>query len=112
MNDLHSSSTVLAALHAVTKIYGGQPVLDGGSLELRAAPRVARIGRYGAGESTVLRLLAGGEEADGGEVCRGEDSEIGVRDQELELASDLGVLELSEQAFPGLDRLEAELNRL
>lgn len=112
MNDLHSSSTVLAALHAVTKFYGGQTVLDGVSLELRAASRMALIGRNGAGKSTVLRLLAGREEADGGEVYRREDIEIGVLDQELELASDLSVLELSEQAFSGLDRLEAELNRL
>src|SRR5690625_4730521 len=112
MNDLHSSSTVLAALHAVTKFYGGQTVLDGVSLELRAASRMALIGRNGAGKSTVLRLLAGREEADGGEVFRREDIEIGVLDQELELASDLSVLELSEQAFSGLDRLEAELNRL
>src|SRR5690625_7385607 len=94
MNDLHSSSTVLAALHAVTKFYGGQTVLDGVSLELRAASRMALIGRNGAGKSTVLRLLAGREEADGGEVFRREDIEIGVLDQELELASDLSVLEL------------------
>ncbi len=112
MNDLHSSSTVLAALHAAEKFYGGQTVLDGVSLELRAASRMALIGRNGAGKSTILRLLAGTEEPDGGEVYRRADIEIGVLDQELALSDDVTVNELSDQAFTGLEELEARLNRL
>src|SRR5690625_4256296 len=112
MNDLHSSSTVLAALHAADKFYGGQTVLDGVSLELRAASRMALIGRNGAGKSTILRLLAGSEEPDGGAVYRREDIEIGVLDQELQLSGDVTVSELSDQAFSGLERLERQLKQL
>lgn len=112
MNDLHSSSTVLAALNKTGKFYGGQTVLADVSLELRAASRMALIGRNGAGKSTILRLLAGSEEPDGGTVYRRDDIEVGVLDQELQLSPDVTVNELSDQAFSGLEQLEQQLSRL
>lgn len=110
--DTHSANTVLAALHAVDKFYGGQTVLEGATLELRAASRFALIGRNGAGKSTVLRLLAGAEEADGGTVYRRADIEVGVLDQELQLHGTETVSALSDRAFAHLERMERQLAEL
>lgn len=110
--DTHSANTVLAALHAVDKFYGGQTVLEGATLELRAASRFALIGRNGAGKSTVLRLLAGAEEADGGTVYRRADIEVGVLDQELQLHGTETVSALSDRAFAHLERMERQLSEL
>ncbi len=46
-------------LRAVSKAYGGPPVLEGISLTLETGESVAILGRSGSGKSTLLRLLAG-----------------------------------------------------
>jgi ATP-binding cassette subfamily F protein 3 len=105
-------STILAALYNAGKFYGGQTILDGATLELRPASRVALIGRNGAGKSTILRLLSGSEEADGGRVYRRPHTEIGMLDQELQLNPGTTIFELSDQAFAHLDLMEAQLQEL
>jgi ATP-binding cassette subfamily F protein 3 len=105
-------STILAALYSAEKFYGGQTILNGATLELRPASRVALIGRNGAGKSTILRLLSGSEECDGGRIHRRPHVEIGVLDQELRLEANTTILELSDQAFAHLDVMENRLQQL
>lgn len=47
-------------------------VLDGLNLEVRQGESVGLLGRSGSGKSTLLNLLAGIDEADGGEVSIGD----------------------------------------
>ncbi len=103
---------VLAALQGVEKFYGEQVVLGGVTLELRSASRVALIGRNGAGKSTVLRLLLGREEPDGGAVFRREGVTVSMLEQDPSVPAGMSVLELSERAFVELDALEAGLGLL
>jgi len=53
----------------VRKAYDGAPVIDGLSLTAVAGERLAIIGDNGTGKSTLLRLLAGVTEPDGGTVA-------------------------------------------
>ncbi len=110
--DNHTSTTVLAALYRAEKYYGEQTVIEAATLELRAASRIALIGRNGAGKSTILRLLAGSEEPDGGEVFRRPHIEVGVLDQELDVQQGTTLRELSELAFRHLDLMEEQLQKL
>jgi ATP-binding cassette subfamily F protein 3 len=103
---------ILAALQAVDKFYGGQTVLEGVTLELRPGARTALIGRNGSGKSTILRLLAGKESPDGGQVFVRDGVELGMLEQDLAAAPGTTVVDLCEAAFARLDALEAELNRL
>jgi len=50
--------------------FGGQPVLDGVELHIERNDRVCLLGANGAGKSSLLRVLAGEQELDGGEVAR------------------------------------------
>ena len=60
----------LIGLRSVEKFYGGRAVLRGLELKVNAGARIGLVGDNGAGKSTVLRILAGTEEVDGGEVVR------------------------------------------
>jgi len=58
----------LVNLHAVDKGYGTRSVLRDVTLGLAEGERVGIVGRNGEGKSTLLRLLAGVEDADAGTV--------------------------------------------
>jgi ATPase subunit of ABC transporter with duplicated ATPase domains len=55
----------------VSKSYAATHVLDGVSLVVSPGDRVGIVGPNGIGKSTLLRVLAGLEEPDGGRVLRG-----------------------------------------
>ncbi|HUG86233.1 MAG TPA: ATP-binding cassette domain-containing protein, partial [Euzebya sp.] len=62
-----SSSFVTAS---VTMSFDGPPVLDGLTLRVPPASRIALVGENGSGKTTLLRLLAGSLEPDRGTVSR------------------------------------------
>ena len=56
------------ALHGVVKTYGQTRALDGAGLELRGGEIHALMGENGAGKSTLIRILAGLEMPDAGQI--------------------------------------------
>jgi len=60
-------------LDSVTKRYGDETVVESLDLEVRGGELVTLLGPSGCGKTTTLRLIAGLEEPDGGEIrLRGE----------------------------------------
>ena len=60
----------LIGLSSVEKSYGGRAVLRGLGMKVNAGARIGLVGGNGSGKSTVLRILAGTEDVDAGEVIR------------------------------------------
>src|ERR1043165_2153561 len=60
----------LVNLKDAVKGYAARTVLSGVTLGVSAGDRVGIVGRNGDGKSTLLRLIAGLEEADAGAVTR------------------------------------------
>ena len=60
----------LVTLDNVSKHFGAQRVLDGVSFRVERRDHLALIGSNGAGKSTILRIMAGLEDADEGAVTR------------------------------------------
>ena len=58
-------------LNSISKRYGDNQVLNGLDLHIAAGQFVALVGRSGGGKSTLLRLLAGLEAPDNGELLAG-----------------------------------------
>ena len=60
--------------HDLVRTLGARRVLDGVSLTGAPGQRIGLIGENGVGKSTLLRLLAGADEPDGGAVVRPRDT--------------------------------------
>jgi ATP-binding cassette subfamily F protein 3 len=102
----------------LTKAYGAQDVFSSISLALPHRARVAIVGPNGVGKTTLLRLLAGLEKPDEGQIHRARDLRIGYLPQEATfshsqkqmLNTDLWSLCLG--AFDELRALEARVQQL
>jgi ATP-binding cassette subfamily F protein 3 len=103
---------MLAGLRSVDKFYGAQDVLSGVDFSVQPGDRVALVGRNGAGKSTVLRLLAGLEEANGGQILRTSGLSVRMLAQDPEFEPGGTVLSAVEAAFTELDALESEMRAL
>ena len=55
-------------VQAVTKSFGGVPVVDGVSFEIAKGEIVGLIGPNGAGKTTMFNLIAGSLRSDGGQI--------------------------------------------
>jgi thiamine transport system ATP-binding protein len=58
----------MLSLHDVRVVYGATPALDGVSLTVGAAERLAALGPSGSGKSTLLRAIAGLEPLTAGRI--------------------------------------------
>lgn len=89
----------------ITKAYREKPLLDGVSLYLNEGDKVGVIGVNGTGKSTLLKILAGWEEPDGGTITRGNGVHIGYLPQNPDFEEHTTVLE---QVFKGNHLAEQE----
>jgi len=71
MNTARLNQGTPLLLNGVTKRYGENTILNELELHIPAGQFVAVVGRSGGGKSTLLRLLAGLEAPDGGELLAG-----------------------------------------
>jgi len=71
----------LVNLERVSKAYGVRPLLDEVSLGVGEGQRVGVVGRNGDGKTTLLRILAGLEEPDGGRVSQSRSLRLGYLTQ-------------------------------
>ena len=73
----------LLSLHAVSLAFGGDPVLDGVSLNIAAGMRACVTGRNGEGKSTLLKVIAGRIEPDAGDIVRAPGLKVAYLEQEV-----------------------------
>jgi ABC transport system ATP-binding/permease protein len=77
----------LVSLERVDKAFGVRPLLSDVSLGVGAGERIGVVGRNGDGKTTLLRIIAGLEEPDGGRVARNRRLRLGFLAQHDELAA-------------------------
>src|SRR4026208_1230865 len=71
--------------------YGHQRLLESLTLSVAPGEKVGLVGRNGCGKTSLLRILAGHQNADSGEVTRKRGLRIGYLPQEFELDANLTV---------------------
>jgi ATP-binding cassette, subfamily F, member 3 len=93
----------------LTKSYGGLPVLAGTSFALEPGEKVGLVGRNGVGKTTVLRLLAGLDTADGGTFSVRSGAVVAYLPQEPDVDPTHTLWEEAAAAFSSLTALERHL---
>ncbi|HSY10454.1 MAG TPA: ABC-F family ATP-binding cassette domain-containing protein [Candidatus Dormibacteraeota bacterium] len=104
-------STIISASE-ITVRYGDRAVLDATTLGIQEGERLGLVGRNGAGKTTFLRILAGLQLPDNGEVLRQRDLVVSYLPQDFMLDATKSVEEnIRDGAKPVLD-LIAEFESL
>src|SRR3954449_1349899 len=101
----------LLAARGIAKSFGSRQILDGLDLDVEPGVRMGIIGPNGGGKSTLLRILAGEETADAGEITTRRGLVLAFLPQQLEGDGRDSMLTLR-AARPDLDELEGELARV
>ncbi len=96
-------------LDSIVKSYGSRKVLEGLSWAIPPHGRVGLVGPNGSGKTTVLKLIAGRVEPDGGRVEMPRDCTLGYLPQEGSTLAAGTVLEAVLAGFPEVAHLESEL---
>jgi len=102
----------LITAKGLTKYYGAHDVFWDISFQIGHRDKIALVGPNGEGKSTLLRIIAGLEEATSGQIYRKRGLCIGFLPQQSEVSSHRTLYQEIEQAFTHLQHMEAELRHL
>src|SRR6266850_2382007 len=87
------STPALLSANDLALAYGYQRLLESVTLSVAPGEKVGLVGRNGSGKTSLLRILAGHQSSDAGEVARRRGLRIGYLPQEFELDPSLTVRE-------------------
>src|SRR5215216_8096663 len=97
----------------IVKYHGGDlKILSGATLSVEVGEKIGLVGRNGVGKTTLLNVLSGNLEPDGGAVERVGGVKVGMTSQSLYVGTGRSVEEEMLSAFEGLIRREEDLKAL
>ena len=103
---------ILLSLQGVKKSFGTNEVLRDASLVLQDGQRMGLVGVNGCGKSTLMKIIAGLESADGGVITMQKGLKLGYLAQQGEVGEGRTVLEELESVFEPVVEMERQLRAL
>jgi ATP-binding cassette subfamily F protein 3 len=101
----------LLQARGIAKSFGSRSILRGVDLDVEAGVRLGMIGPNGGGKSTLMRILAGEEHPDAGELTARRGLVVAYLPQQIE-GDARDSLHTLRAARPDIDELEDELERV
>ena len=108
----HQTKMLLFSLRQIRKFFGADPVLDGVNLDVHKGERIGLIGPNGCGKSTMLKVIAGQLEADGGRIDRHRSASFGYLEQQPQFSDQRTLWEEAESALAPLKKLAQDAEDL
>jgi ATP-binding cassette, subfamily F, member 3 len=99
-------------IHNLSISFGGETLFDEITFRLGAGDRVGLIGKNGAGKSTMLKILAGEQEPDTGQIAKDKELKIGFLKQDIDFVQGRTVLEEAQQAFEEIKAIEKKIDHI
>ena len=103
---------ILLSVQEVRKSFGAHEVLRKVSFSLQDGERMGLVGVNGSGKSTLMKIIAGEETADEGQVNLRKGLRLGYLAQQGDLSGEETVQEALESVFAPLRAMEAEMRSL
>jgi ATP-binding cassette subfamily F protein 3 len=97
---------------SISKYFGGEPLLENVSVAFHENERTGLIGVNGSGKTTLMRMLAGEDVPDRGNIGKPSNLTIGYLHQEVEVFDEHTPLEIVLQPFAHLLDFEKQLEEL
>ncbi len=92
--------------------YGDRILMDSINVVIKEKDKLGLVGRNGAGKSTFLKILAGEQQPDTGQITRPSGSTLGFLHQEMSLPKGKTVIAETLTAFDELKELEQRIEEI
>jgi ATP-binding cassette subfamily F protein 3 len=103
----------MIAITNLSYFLGDRALYDAASLHIKPKQKIGLIGLNGTGKSTLLRLIDGEYQPDGGNISKSGDCTIGFLNQDLlSYQSDDSILSVAMQAFERQNVLQVQIDKL
>lgn len=100
-------------INNISFYFGSRALYQNASLHIKPKERIALIGANGTGKSTLLRLINGEFNLDGGEMSKGKECTIGFLNQDLlSYQSQNSILQVALEAFTRQNILHQEIENV
>jgi ATP-binding cassette subfamily F protein 3 len=103
----------MLSINNISFFFGSRALYDGASLHVKPKDKIGLIGANGTGKSTLLRLIDGEYQADGGNISRSGDCTIAFLNQDLlSYQSDDSILSVAMEAFYREVKLQKDIDAI
>ena len=103
---------IVCSVNKIAKMYGGNSIFEDISFEIKEKERVGLVGRNGSGKTTLIRLLAGEETPDTGQIHWKKGAAIGYLTQIPDYSDETTTKAVFRSAFTSLLQVEEKMKKL
>ncbi|MEL7649208.1 MAG: ABC-F type ribosomal protection protein [Sedimentibacter sp.] len=96
----------------LTKMYGVDKIFENVTFDVKTKDKIALIGRNGTGKTTLMKILAGKENFQGGQVNRRKGLTLGYLEQIPDVGAESTVLDVLMEAFRGIEDIRTQMEEL